>query len=203
MRTALSRRALLRASGALALGTAGAVVLAACGEAQVVTKEVEKVVTKEVEKVVTQVVEKIVQATPVAQVQRFVFQSDHTSGPRGAAMKWALERFKAKVPNIEVKFVSAPDGVEAGRQQDAVGREVIREPDPGHAIAGEAVDDVLPGKALVGAHRNAARRAAREYQRKLEEVGRQRNAAQGDILQALIHRAKAYAPIGRPQHAAE
>ncbi|MDE0046789.1 MAG: hypothetical protein OXU19_13170, partial [bacterium] len=70
-----------------------------------VEKVVEKVVTKEVERIVEKVVEVAPQAPPV----RFVFHSDHTSGPRGAAMGWALDNFATEFPNIDVKFVLSPD----------------------------------------------------------------------------------------------
>ena len=33
------------------------------------------------------------------------FHHDHTSGPRGAAMNWALERFEQTNPNILIRFV--------------------------------------------------------------------------------------------------
>ncbi|MCY3748008.1 MAG: hypothetical protein OXG64_01825, partial [Chloroflexi bacterium] len=59
-----------------------------------VEKVVEKVVTKEVQKIV----EKVVQVAPQAPPVRFVFHSDHTSGPRGAAMGWALDNFAREFP---------------------------------------------------------------------------------------------------------
>ena len=140
--TGMSRRKLLRAGGGLGLGAAGAAVLAACGETQIVEVEkivtqevtVEKIVTQEVpvdrvvEKVVTQqvavevqkvvevekVVEKIVEveAAPAPVSQTFAFGTDHTSGPRGAAMQWALERFEQVSPHLNVKFVAAPTGTD-------------------------------------------------------------------------------------------
>ena len=83
---------------------------------------VEKIVTKEV------VVEKIVEVAAQAQPVRFVFHTDHTSGPRGKAMGWALESFAQKFPNIDVKFVLSPDAnqetiaimIAAGTQPEAV-----------------------------------------------------------------------------------
>ncbi|MBM3274741.1 MAG: extracellular solute-binding protein, partial [Candidatus Sericytochromatia bacterium] len=125
-----------RILGLMAAGL-GATTLAACGEAQVVTKEVpvektvvkevpvekvvtqvvektvtkevpvEKVVTKEVEKVVTQIVEKVVTAPPQAPVNFIRYVSNHTAGPRGNAMKWALERFAQSRPEIKVRFEPA------------------------------------------------------------------------------------------------
>ena len=69
-----------------------------------VEKVVEKVVTKEVEKVVEKVVEVEAQRPPVT----VVFVHDHTSGPRGAAMGWGLDRFAQTVPHINIKFVPQP-----------------------------------------------------------------------------------------------
>jgi multiple sugar transport system substrate-binding protein len=75
---------------------------------RVVIKEVpvEKIVTKEVpvERVVIKevVVEKIVEVAPQAQTVALTFATDHTSGPRGAAVKWAVEAFAGKRPDIRV-----------------------------------------------------------------------------------------------------
>jgi ABC-type glycerol-3-phosphate transport system substrate-binding protein len=115
-----SRRRLVTTIGVGAIGTAGAALLAACGETQVVTVEkivtkevpVETIVTKEipvekiVEKIITQevVVEKVVEAPPQATPVAFEFISDHTSGPRAKAMKWALERYAQVRPNVTVIF---------------------------------------------------------------------------------------------------
>lgn len=77
---------------------------------QEVAVEVEKVV--EVERIVE--VEKIVEveAAPQPMSQTFAFGTDHTSGPRGAAMQWALERFEQVSPHLNVKFVAAPTGTD-------------------------------------------------------------------------------------------
>lgn len=76
--------------------------------------EVEKIVTQtvEVEKVVERVVEKVVEAAPAPMAQNLLFQTDHTSGPRGAAVDWALERFSSQFPHIGVRYVPAPTQVE-------------------------------------------------------------------------------------------
>ena len=76
-----------------------------------VEKVVEKIVEKIVEKVVTKevVVEKLVEAPPQQQTTRLVFVHDHTSGPRGNAMKWSLDMFAAKFPHIDVKFTPQPE----------------------------------------------------------------------------------------------
>ena len=100
------------------MGTAGAAVLAACGETKVVTVEkivevevpVEKIVRQEVpvEKIVIKeipkeiVVEKIVEVAPKAAPVALTFATDHTSGPRGAAVKWGVERFMSKRPDVKV-----------------------------------------------------------------------------------------------------
>ena len=114
-----------------ATGVAGLAALAACGETQVVTVEkivekevpVERIVEKEVpvdrvvEKIVRQdvpvevVVERVVErevmveAKPVARTVKVEHATDHTSGPRGAAMSWAIERFALQRPDIKVKFI--------------------------------------------------------------------------------------------------
>ena len=102
----LTRREMLRAGSAGALGVTGVAVLAACGEDKIV--EVTKVVTQEVmvEKIVVKevpvTVEKIVMAEsePVAGPVSVRFATDHTSGPRGNAMKWGMEQFSRQFPNI-------------------------------------------------------------------------------------------------------
>ena len=106
----LTRREMLRAGSAGALGVAGVAVLAACGEDKIV--EVTKVVTQEVmvEKIVVKevpvTVEKIVMAEsePAAGPVSVRFATDHTSGPRGNAMKWGMEQFSRQFPNIPVKI---------------------------------------------------------------------------------------------------
>ena len=77
---------------------------------KIVTKEVpvEKIVT--VEKTVEKIVE--VEAAPMVQRQIFTFGTDHTSGPRGKAMQWALDKFAAEFPQNDVKFVAAPSGTD-------------------------------------------------------------------------------------------
>ena len=77
---------------------------------RIVIKEVpvEKIVTKEVpvEKIVIQ--EKIVTVEKIVEVEAqrppvvLTFATDHTSGPRGAAVKWAVEAFAQKRPDIRV-----------------------------------------------------------------------------------------------------
>ena len=117
MRPTLTRRQVLRASGGAVLGVTGAIALAACGETQVVTVEkivekevpVETIVTKEVpvEKVVTREVIKEVMAE--RGTIKIELHHDHTSGPRGSAMSWALERFSQINPNILIRFVAQPE----------------------------------------------------------------------------------------------
>ena len=117
MRPTMTRRQVLRASGGAVLGVTGAIALAACGETQIVTVEkivtkevpVETIVTKEVavEKVVTREVIKEVMAQ--RQAVKIELHHDHTSGPRGAAMRWALERFEQTNPNILIRFVPQTD----------------------------------------------------------------------------------------------
>ena len=131
MRRLISRRHMLRGAAVGASGVAGLAALAACGETQVVTVEkiverevpVERVVEKEVpvERVVERVVQKevpvdrivekvvtrevMVEAMPAARTVKVEHATDHTSGPRGAAMSWAIERFALQRPDIKVKFI--------------------------------------------------------------------------------------------------
>ncbi len=60
--------------------------------------EVEKVVEKVVERVVEKVVEVEAQRPPVV----LTFATDHTSGPRGAAVQWAVENWATKRPDVKV-----------------------------------------------------------------------------------------------------
>ena len=77
---------------------------------QIITKEVavevEKVVTRVVERVVEKVVEKVVEVEAMPQRPRAVIRlaNDHSSGARGAAMNWALDKFAAQFPHIAIKF---------------------------------------------------------------------------------------------------
>ena len=131
MRRLISRRYMLRGAAVGATGVAGMAALAACGETQVVTVEkivekevpVERVVEKEVpvDRVVEKIVQKevpvdrivekivtrevVVEAPPVTRTVKVEHATDHTSGPRGAAMSWAIERFAILRPDIKVKFI--------------------------------------------------------------------------------------------------
>ena len=67
-----------------------------------VEKVVEKVVTREVEKIVEKVVE--VEAMPQRVSAVIRMAHDHSSGPRGAAMSWALDKFAQQFPHIAIKF---------------------------------------------------------------------------------------------------
>ena len=72
-----------------------------------VEKVVERVVTEtvEVEKVVEKVIEVMVERPPETRTVKIEHATDHTSGPRGAAMQWAIERFAVERPDIKVKFI--------------------------------------------------------------------------------------------------
>ena len=131
MRRLISRRYMLRGAAVGATGVAGMAALAACGETQIVTVEkivekevpVERIVEKEVpvDRVVERVVQKevpvdrvverivtrevVVEAMPEPRTVKVEHATDHTSGPRGAAMSWAIERFAILRPDIKVKFI--------------------------------------------------------------------------------------------------
>ena len=76
-----------------------------------VERVVEKIVTVEVERIVEVPVEKIVEKevpvaaaepTPVRENVEIRFVTDHTSGPRGSAMQWGLNRLAELRPDIFV-----------------------------------------------------------------------------------------------------
>lgn len=76
---------------------------------KVVTVEVEKIVTVEVEKIVEVPVEKVVPVAtaepgPVRENVEIRFVTDHTAGPRGAAMQWGLSRLAELRPDIFVNL---------------------------------------------------------------------------------------------------
>ncbi len=70
---------------------------------RVVTQIVER--EKVVEKVVTREVQVMVEAQPEQRTVKIEFATDHTSGPRGKAMSWAIERFAVERPDIKIKFI--------------------------------------------------------------------------------------------------
>ena len=80
-------------------------------QVQVKEVEVEKVVEKvvEVERVVEKVVEKVVEVQAQRPPVNLVFVNDHSSGPRGAALKWALDRFRQESPHINARYTPQPD----------------------------------------------------------------------------------------------
>ena len=133
MNPAISRRRMLRNAVVGLTGAAGLAALAACGETQVVTVEkivekevpVERVVEKEVpvervvekvvkeevavetvvEKVITREVQVMVEAQPEQRTVKLEYATDHTSGPRGKAMQWAIERWEQLRPDVKIKFI--------------------------------------------------------------------------------------------------
>jgi len=123
MNPVVSRRRMLRNAVVGVSGIAGLAALAACGETQVVPVErivekevpvervVEKIVKEEVavetvvEKVVTGEVQVMVEAQPEQRTVKIEFATDHTSGPRGKAMSWGIERFEGLRPDIKIKFI--------------------------------------------------------------------------------------------------
>ena len=78
---------------------------------QIKEVEVEKVVEKEVVVEVEKVVEKVVEVEVQAQRPpvNLVFVNDHSSGPRGAALQWALDRFRQEAPHINARYTPQPD----------------------------------------------------------------------------------------------
>ena len=84
---------------------------------KIVTRDVpvEKIVIKEVpvdrivtqEKIVTKevTVEVIKEVAAQGRTVKIEFATDHTSGPRGKAMQWGIERFAVERPDIKIKFI--------------------------------------------------------------------------------------------------
>ena len=82
---------------------------------KIVTRDVpvEKIVIKEVpvEKIVTKIVTKEVPVEVIKEVAaqrrtvKIEFATDHTSGPRGKAMSWGIERFEQLRPDVKIKFI--------------------------------------------------------------------------------------------------
>ncbi|MCY3895677.1 MAG: hypothetical protein OXG17_04310 [Chloroflexi bacterium] len=70
---------------------------------RVVTQIVER--ERVVEKVVTREVQVMVEVQPEQRTVKIEFATDHTSGPRGQAMSWGIERFAGLRPDIKVKFI--------------------------------------------------------------------------------------------------
>ncbi len=70
---------------------------------KIVTQRVEVPVERVVTRTVT--VEKIVEAAPQTRTVKIEHATDHSSGPRGAAMQWAIEQFAVQRPDIKVKFI--------------------------------------------------------------------------------------------------
>lgn len=47
----------------------------------------------------------MVEAPPEQRTVKIEFATDHTSGPRGKAMQWGIERIAVERPDIKVKFI--------------------------------------------------------------------------------------------------
>ena len=128
--SATSRRKLFYISTRAAFAAFGPVVLAACNgtqpaaenmpvetpvlgvqtpealapkiETRAPVRPVEKVSTRIVEK--TPVVQKVVQGVPQRVTAVIRLANDHSSGSRGAAMRWALQQLSQEKPHIAIRF---------------------------------------------------------------------------------------------------
>ena len=111
---------------------------------RIVTREVEKIVTREVERVIDRVVTRDVPVEVEVEVVREVevikevevvkevpvqievtgvrFATDHTAGPRGKAMQWALSRFKELSPEVLMIVEPVADVIDQVAIQIAAGR---------------------------------------------------------------------------------
>ena len=102
MRKTLSRRAVLRATGAGSIGVSAAAVLAACSES-----EPEPAPAAAAAPAMTEALA-MAESMPQTEPVTIRYVSDHTSGPRGAAMQWGLREYAKLRPNINVRFEPQP-----------------------------------------------------------------------------------------------
>ena len=111
MRETLSRRAALRAAGAGAMGVGAAAVLAACGESEPEPAPAPAATAAPAAPAATAapaMTEAPAAPAPQAEAVTVRYVSDHTSGPRGAAMQWGLREYAKSRPNINIRFEPQP-----------------------------------------------------------------------------------------------
>ena len=106
----VTRRRMLLASAGAALGLAGTALLAACGEEAAKEEPASPAAPAASAASPAPVVEPA--AAPQAEPVNFRYVTDHTSGPRGAAMQWGLSKFSQTRPNVNVRFVPQPSQYE-------------------------------------------------------------------------------------------
>ena len=118
----INRRRLLALAGG---GAAGALVLAACGEGEPAEPApapvTEAPATAEPAPAATAAME----AMPQQAFVTINYSTDHTSGPRGAATQWGIEKFAELEPNIGVKVVHRPGGEQPILLASGVAPEVL------------------------------------------------------------------------------
>ena len=107
----VTRRRMLRASAGAALGLAGTALLAACGEEAAKEEPAAPAAPATSAATPAPAVEARA-APPQAEPVNFRYVTDHTSGPRGAAMAWGLAKFAQTRPNVNVRFVPQPSQYE-------------------------------------------------------------------------------------------
>ena len=112
MRKTLSRRAALRAAGAGAMGIGTAAVLAACGESEPepapAAPAAAAAPAATAAPAMTEAPAPAMAEAPQAESVTVRYVSDHTSGPRGAAMQWGLREYAKSRPNINIRFEPQP-----------------------------------------------------------------------------------------------
>ena len=111
MRKTLSRRAALRAAGAGAMGVGAAAVLAACGESEPEPAPAPAATAAPAAPAAAAPAMTEAPAPAAAPQTESVtvrYVSDHTSGPRGAAMQWGLREYAKSRPNINIRFEPQP-----------------------------------------------------------------------------------------------
>ena len=115
MSTTPSRRAVLRAAGVGALGVVATAVLAACGESEPeLAPSAPAAPAGTTAPAATDAPTMTAVAAPASRsvvVNKSItirYVSDHTSGPRGAAMQWGLREYAKQRPDIRVRFEPQP-----------------------------------------------------------------------------------------------
>ncbi|MDE2897834.1 MAG: hypothetical protein OXO54_05890, partial [Chloroflexota bacterium] len=112
MTTGLSRRAVLRTTGAGAMSVGATAILAACGESEPepapAAPAAAAAPAATAAPAMTEAPAPAMTAAPQPQSVTVRYVSDHTSGPRGAAMQWGLREYAKSRPNINIRFEPQP-----------------------------------------------------------------------------------------------
>ncbi len=116
-RKQINRRRLLAVAGG---GAASALVLAACGEGEPAEPAPAPVAAAPAPAATA-----AMEAPPQQSFVSINYSTDHTSGPRGKATQWGVEKFTQLEPNIGVKVVHRPGGEQPILLASGVAPEVL------------------------------------------------------------------------------